>query len=290
MRDCPDPPRLDALIRWAAAEFQDSPTPMIDARALAKSAFGLDEAGLIIAGGHVAAVAPLGRFVSMVARRANAEPVAHILGVREFWSLELEIEPGILVPRTDSEAVIEAIVSRRPAHAPLRILDLGCGSGALLCALMNEFPHAEGLGVDKDPNASALTARNLSRLGFANRARAEQGCWFGPVVGSFDVIVSNPPYIRSIDRDKLPREVRDFESPLALFAGEDGLDAYRKIAAGAPRHLVLEGLMVLEFGEGQGGSVNQIIREALPHAKFAVEPDLAGRPRVLVVDLGRSPV
>lgn len=285
MREPPQPPRIDALIRWAAGEFANSPTPMIDARALAKAAFGLDDATLIAAGMRSIDAAQFNRFVSMVSRRADEEPVAHIVGRREFWSLEFDLAPGILVPRADSETLIEAVVKRRSLDEAARVADLGCGSGALLCALLSEFPRATGLGVDIDPGAVSLTLRNISRLGFSARASAQQGDWVEATGERFDIIVSNPPYINPADRHSLPREVRDFESPLALFAGEGGLAACREILKRAPGRLAAGGLMVLEFGDGQGGPVNEMASTAFPRAQIAIENDLAGRPRALVIDL-----
>jgi len=285
MRELPDPPRIDALIRWAARELSNSPTPMIDARALAKAAFELDHTTLIAEGSRQIDAARLDLFVSMVARRGNDEPVAYIVGRREFWSLEFGIEPGILVPRADSETLIDAVAKRRDRRAAASILDLGCGSGALLCALLSEFPKASGLGVDINPRAVSLTNSNIASLGFSSRARAVEGDWLDATGATFDIIVSNPPYIRTGDREFLPREVREFESPLALFAGPDGLAAYRTILEKAPARLAEDGLMVLECGEGQAGAVNEIATSAFPGAQFAVENDLAGRPRALVIDL-----
>lgn len=285
MRDLPDPPRIDALIRWAAMELSTSPTPVIDARALAKFAFGLDDAALITDGRRIVGAEALDRFLSMTARRARDEPVAHIVGRREFWSLDLELAPGILVPRTDTETLVECVVGRRKRDEALKIADLGCGSGALVCALMSEYPNASGLGVDISPDAVELTSRNLARLGFSPRARAEEGDWFDAIDGAFDVVVSNPPYIRSVDRGSLPREVREFESPLALYAGETGLDAYRTILKKAPAHIAADGLMALEFGQGQAEAVNELARTAFPKAQIALVNDLAGRQRALVIDL-----
>lgn len=285
MRDLPDPPRIDALIRWAARELSASPTPVIDARALAKFAFGLDDAALIAEGRRPVDAEALERFFSMVGRRAQDEPIAHIVRRREFWSLDLELAPGILVPRPDTEALVECVVRRRKRDEALKIVDLGCGSGALVCALMSEYPNASGLGVDISPDAVELTSRNLARLGFSSRARAEQGDWLDAIDGEFDVIVSNPPYIRTVDRGSLPREVREFESPLALYAGETGLDAYRAILKEAPAHLAADGLMALEFGLGQAEAVNELARTAFSKARIDLENDLAGRLRALVVDL-----
>lgn len=288
MSDAPKSATLDRLVRWGASRLSGSPTPMLDARVLAKAAFALDDAALIATGDQVVAEDGAVRYGAMIDRRSADEPVAHIIGRREFWSIDIEVYPGVLVPRADSEALIEAVVSRRARHEPLSIIDLGCGSGALLCALLAEFPEAKGLGVDIDPRAVALTARNLERFGFADRAHAALGNWFDGIRGIFDVIISNPPYIRTADRDSLPREVRDFENPAALFAGADGLDACRAILSAAPGRLASAGLAVLEFGAGQADAVNEIATAAFPAARIAIESDLSGRPRAAIIDL--SPV
>jgi release factor glutamine methyltransferase len=258
---------------------------MLDARVLAKWALGATDVELITMDRQPIDDASRARLDAAFLRRASGEPVAHIIGRREFWSLDIEVEPGILVPRADSETLIEAVVRLRARQAPLSIIDLGCGSGALLCALLTEFPAATGLGVDIDPAAVALTARNLIRLGFADRARAARGDWFEGIGDRFDVIVSNPPYIRTADRDALSREVRDFENPAALFAGADGLDAYRAILSAAPARLAAAGLAALEFGAGQAQAVNEIARAAFPAAQIALENDLSGRPRAVIIDL-----
>ncbi len=258
---------------------------MLDARVLARWALGATDVELITMDRQPIDDASRTRLDAAFLRRASGEPVAHIIGRREFWSLDIEVEPGILVPRADSETLIEAVVSRRARHAPLSIIDLGCGSGALLCALLSQFPAATGLGVDIDPAAVSLTARNLMRLGFADRARAARGDWFEGIGDSFDVIVSNPPYIRTADRDALPREVRDFENPAALFAGADGLDACRTILSGVPARLAAAGLAALEFGAGQAVEVNEIARTAFPAGQIAFESDLSGQPRAAIIDL-----
>lgn len=277
---------LERYLRMAAARLSESPTRHLDVRVLAKYALGLDDAGLIAAGGQSLSAEMLKALDAAVTRRASGEPVAHIVGRREFWSLDIEVGPGILVPRTDSEALVEAVVRRCDAAAPLKILDLGCGSGALLCALLSAFPAAEGLGVDINPEAVALTSRNLERLGFASRSRARLGDWFTGVDSRFDIIVSNPPYIRTVDRDTLPREVRDHEDARALFAGADGLDAYRRILPAVSERLSKGGLAVLEFGAGQGDAIKELATNALPTARMSVEADLSGLPRAFVIDLG----
>jgi len=282
-----DPPSVAAIIRWATKELDATPTPSLDARVLAKSAFGLDDAGLIAEGERIVDAASAARFRRMVARRRQREPVAYIVGRREFWSLDIETGRGVLVPRADSETIIEAVIARRAHSAPLRILDLGSGSGALLCALLSEFKEARGVAVDINPEAVALTQRNIANCVLADRAAAFESDWFDKVSGSFDVIISNPPYIRSGDRESLPREIVDYESPLALFAGSDGLDAYRRILATAAAYLEPDGLFVAEFGEGQSESVKHMAEHAFPAAEIAIECDLAGRPRAVVIDQRR---
>lgn len=195
------PESLDALVRWGASRLTKSPTASLDARVLAKSCFGIDDVVLIAERNRPVDAASADRYAAMIERRILEEPIAHIIGRREFWSLEIEAPPGILVPRTDSETLIEAVTRRRDRSAGFEILDLGSGSGALLCALLSEFHAARGLAIDAEPQAVATTRRNLERLGFATRARVARGNWFDGIDVRFDIIVSNPPYIRTIDRD-----------------------------------------------------------------------------------------
>lgn len=277
--------RLDAAIRDAARRLSASPTPTLDARVLMKAALGCDDAALIAGCDRLLSAAETARFEAMVERRRLDEPVAHIAGKREFWSLDIEVAPGVLVPRTDSETLIEAALRRRGRNEALAILDLGSGSGALLCALLSEFPSATGLAVDCDERAVALSARNLQRLGFAVRSRALRGDWFAAVAGVFDLIITNPPYIRLKDRDALPREVSCYEDARALFAGEDGLDAIRRILPEAALRLSGDGLLIVEFGEGQADMVKELARNAFPRAKIGLDCDLGGRPRAAAVDL-----
>ena len=279
---------LEQWLRAAAARLAQSETPRLDARVIAKHALDLSDAALIADGDRRLTAEEVTRLDALIRRRVAGEPVAHIVGRREFWSLDIEVPPGILVPRADSETLIEAIVRRRRPDEALAILDLGCGSGALLCALLVSFTNATGLGVDIDPLAVATTTRNLERLGLAHRASARAGDWFEGLGERFDLIVANPPYIRTIDRGALPREVRDFEDPRALFAGPDGQDAYRAILTAAPSHLAANGLLVLELGEGQAGPVKALARKLAPPAQIRVENDLGGRPRAMVIDQRRG--
>jgi release factor glutamine methyltransferase len=279
---------IDAAIREAAMRLSRSETPLLDARVLMQAALGASEADLIARARDALSPEDAARFDAMVARRAAHEPVAYILEKKEFWSLDLAMTPGVLIPRADSETLIEAVRARRAPRAGLRILDLGVGSGALLCALLFEFADATGLGVDIDPLAVALAARNLDRLGFAKRARAVEGDWTRGLVGPFDIIVSNPPYIAEGDREALAPDVRDFESPRALFAGPDGLDAYRTILPQAKDILAPDGLVIVEIGAGQVGAVMALAGAIWPDARPGLAQDLAGRGRAVAIDLKRE--
>ena len=274
----------DAL-RWGAAQLAGSASPALDARVLLKAALNLDDAKVIADSEKPLADAEAATFAAMIARRSRNEPVAYITGFREFWSLPVAVAPGVLVPRADSETLIAAAVARRDRHGPIRILDLGCGSGALLCALLSEYPNATGVGVDVDPRAAALTRRNIERLGFAARARAIAGDWTAPVAGRFDIIVSNPPYIAETERGKLPPEVEAFEDPRALFAGTDGLNAYRRLADLLRAAIAPDGLILLEIGFDQAAAVGALMGAAFPQGRPVIEKDLAGRDRALIIDL-----
>ncbi len=281
----PEGATLAAALRWGAAQLGRSPTAMLDARVLLKAALGLDDAGLIVQDSRILSPGEVSAFETMIARRAADEPVAYITGVREFWSLPIAVEAGILVPRADSETLIAAVLAKRDAKAGWRILDLGCGSGALLCALLASMPAATGLGVDINARAAALTNRNLAALGLAARGRAVTGDWTAGTSGRFDIIVSNPPYIAEKDRGTLPRDVAAFEDHRALFAGADGLDAYRALSGRLAGVAAGGGLIALELGAGQAEAVAALLRPAFPNGQFAAVPDLGGTARALIIDL-----
>jgi len=202
-----------------------------------------------------------GERVAGLLRRVLAhEPLSRILGVREFWGLEFALSADTLDPRPETETLVEAILARlSERHRPYRFLDFGTGSGCLLLALLSEFPAACGLGVDRAFGAAVKARRNAEHLGLGARAWFAVGDWGSALTGSFDVIVANPPYIETADMTRLPREVRDFDPPLALDGGADGLDAYRAIAADAPRLLRPGGLLACEVGAGQDAAVAGII-------------------------------
>jgi release factor glutamine methyltransferase len=200
------------------------------------------------------------RLEEVVRRRRAREPLAYILGEKEFWSLPFEVGPAVLIPRPESETVVEAALAQLAERdRPLRVLDLGVGSGCLLLALLAELPHATGLGVDDSTAALELARRNAERLGLAARADVLQGHWGEGLRERFDLIVSNPPYVAERDWDALQPEIREFEPKAALVAGPDGLAAYRALAPECARLLAQGGVCALEIGFAQGDAVAALL-------------------------------
>jgi len=217
---------------------------------------------------------------ALVERRVRGEPIAYIIGQREFWSLDLCVTPDVLIPRPDSETLIEAAIAAIPPDAAPRILDLGTGSGALLLAALVEWPRARGVGVDRSPAALDVAVRNAAGTGLSGRAAFVAGDWAGALVGQWDLILANPPYVR--DDAPLDPGVRDFEPAGALFAGADGLDAYRRIVPDLPRLLAPAGVAVVEIGHDQAAAVSALAHAAGLSAR--VRHDLAGRDRALILE------
>lgn len=224
----------------------------------------------------------LARVDNALRRRAAREPVAHILGTREFWSLDFAVTADTLVPRPESEtlveAALEALTDRDGAY---RILDLGTGGGCLLLALLHERPDATGLGIDKSAKALAVAKQNADAQGLAGRAAFRLGDWARGLDGAFDMIISNPPYIPEDAIHALAPEVAKYEPHLALSGGTDGLRCYREMAPDLMRLLVPGGAIVLEVGDGQADAVAAILaRHGL--AERALRKDLAGRTRCIL--------
>jgi release factor glutamine methyltransferase len=242
----------------------------LDARLLMRHAAGLAPEQLLADPDRALSDEEERRFLELVDRRAAREPLSHILGHREFWSLDFEVSSAVLDPRPDSETLIEAVLAHVTASGPrngadLSILDLGTGSGCLLLTLLHELPQAIGTGVDISPEALAVATSNAERLGLTSRARFVESDWTDALSQKFDVIVSNPPYIRHADIAHLAAEVRDHEPALALDGGPNGLDAYRRIVP-ALGHLFggdsgRPGLAAFEVGEGQAGDVSNLLLE-----------------------------
>lgn len=219
-------------------------------------------------------------FEALVARREMAEPVAYILGKRTFWTVELEVGPGVLVPRPDSETLIEAALEHFGARGPRRILDLGTGPGTLLLAALDQWPEASGVGVDASEAALSYAARNAQRLGLASRAEMRIGDWGEGVEERFDLILCNPPYVE--EGANLPRDVVAWEPHEALFAAPDGLAEYRRLAPQIPRLLSPGGIACVEIGAGQGSAVASLFEAA--GLRVRSRKDLAGMDRCLVLN------
>lgn len=251
----------------------------LDARLLVEGAIGSS---------HADPAAPLDTAAAAILdgyaeRRLAAEPVWRILGEREFWGLRFRLSPATLEPRPDTETLVEAALDILKArrNEPLSILDLGTGTGCLLIATLSEFQQARGLGIDLSQEACATAAANAALNGLAGRATFRQGNWTQGIEGRFDLILSNPPYIRDDEIAGLAPEVRDYDPRLALDGGADGLDPYRDFAANLPRLLAPKGVIVLEIGAGQEADVVALMRQAgLAH--FGTRHDLGGHARALI--------
>ncbi|SMF33742.1 release factor glutamine methyltransferase [Tistlia consotensis] len=253
-----------------------------DARLLLADAAGLEPAAVVAWPERPLAGPARATFESHVRRRAAHEPVSRILGRREFWSLSFALSPATLDPRPDSETLVEALLAEvGDRQRPLRLLDLGTGSGCLLLALLSELPAAWGLGIDRAPAAAAAARRNAAALGLGDRAAFLAGDWAAALDGRFDLIVSNPPYIARDELAGLDPEVARHDPPAALDGGPDGLDAYRALAAALPRLLRPGGVAALEIGSGQAASAGAVLTAGgLPAPRLL--SDLAGRPRGLL--------
>jgi release factor glutamine methyltransferase len=257
-----------------------------EARLLLGHASGLSIEQMISRGPDEAPATVITAVRALTARRVRREPMAYILGEREFWGLPFKVTPAVLVPRPDSETVIEAALSLLKDRARAwRVLDLGLGSGCLLLTLLREFPNATGVGIDASPEALAVAKANAETLGVAARATLLQDDWHVPgwekrLGGMFDLAVSNPPYVDSQAIDGLMPEVSRYEPRLALDGGMDGLSAYRLIAAKVRDFVMPGGHLAVEMGEGQGIDITDIFATAgltpLPAWK-----DLGGIERVV---------
>jgi release factor glutamine methyltransferase len=223
------------------------------------------------------------KLADFVRRRAAGEPYSRIRGAREFWSLDLALSPDTLDPRPDSETLIEAALAWfSDRTAPLRAVDFGSGSGALLLAFLSEYPKATGIGIDILPGAVATARRNAEGLGLAPRARFVQGDWAAMEPGEADVVLANPPYVPSREIELLAPEVARFDPRTALDGGADGLDAYRALAPAIRASLAASGVALVELGAGQAQAVAAIMRGAgLDPA--GLRHDLAGIPRCLAI-------
>lgn len=269
---------LAAWLREASGQLAGvSETPRLDAELLAAHALGISREELILRLPRLVLPETAG---ALLARRLAHEPVAYITGTRDFWTLTLRVTPAVLIPRPDSETLIEAAVEHFQGSAgPRRILDLGTGSGALLLAALDEWRAASGLGVDCSAAALAVAQDNAARCGMDDRAHFQPGDWAEGLAGHFDLILCNPPYITP--DAMLPREVAGHEPASALFGGEDGLAPYRVLARQIGALLAPGGVALFEIGFDQGETAGALFRAA--GFAVALRQDLAGRDRALVV-------
>ena len=297
------PETIGAAIRGAAVRLAgSSETPRLDAELLMAEALGVTREAMILAGLHLpfvpsevegreagdafgarvsTALDTNGVFKALVYRRAAGEPIAYILGHRDFWTIRLKVAPGVLIPRPDSETLIEAAVAHfAGTPGPKRILDLGTGSGALLLAALAEWPGAAGVGIDRSPQALAIAQGNAEALGMADRAKILEGGWSG-TGEPFDLILCNPPYIGT--HEPLGRDVIEHEPHSALFAGIDGLDDYRAIVPLLPAQIAPGGVACIEIGATQGTAVASLI--ASQGLVVHIRHDLAGLDRCIVATL-----
>jgi release factor glutamine methyltransferase len=260
-------------------------TAELDARILVGAALGLDLTGLIAQAARVLTPDETARLEDFTRRRLDGEPVARIIGTKEFWGLPLKLSAETLVPRPDTETVVELALEMlragRPANHPLRIADIGTGSGAILLALLSELPEAHGIGTDISEAALQTAHRNALDLGLADRARFVTGDYAAALSGGFDLIVSNPPYVRSAEIAGLAAEVRDHDPRRALDGGSDGLDAYRALVPQAARLLVPGGILAVEVGADQSTEVAQLMTAAGLTLAGPPKADLAGVPRAV---------
>lgn len=269
---------FDRALAAAARELgQVSDTPRLDADLLLAHALGIERDALLLSPPKGPVPAAFGGFVE---RRLAGEPVAYITGRRAFWNIELEVGPGALIPRPDSETLIAAAVEHfGKTDGPKRILDLGTGPGTLLLAALDQWPRATGIGVDSSEDALGYARANGERLGLGRRADFRLGDWAAGVVGRFDLLLINPPYVA--EDAELGPGVAEHEPGEALFAGPEGLDDYRRLAPEIGRLIARGGLAAVEIGHDQAETASAIFAEQ--GHEVEVRLDLGGRPRALLI-------
>lgn len=254
-----------------------SDTPRLDSEVLMAHALGIERDALLL---NPPPVAEPTAFAGFLTRRLAGEPVAYITGKRAFWNIELEVGPGVLVPRPDSETLIAAALDRFGAGTgPSRVLDLGTGPGTLLLAALDQWPRATGIGVDASPQALQYARANAKRLGLSQRATFRKGDWATGISERFDLVLINPPYVA--DNAELGAGVAEYEPSEALFAGPEGLDEYRRLAPEVARLLTPAGIAAIEIGHDQAEAVTGLLEAE--NLKPQLVFDLGGRPRALVV-------
>jgi release factor glutamine methyltransferase len=279
---------VDAAARRLARAQVES--PHLDAELLLAQAVGVTRANLF-AGSLELDAETQRRFEALIRRRAAREPIAYITGRKEFYSLEFEVGPGVLVPRPETETIVDVALKFAAEHRNCRLLDIGTGCGAIALAIASNAPGVRVVATDISMGALAIAHRNAVRFGLESRARfVHADCWDtldgGEPLGWFDIVVSNPPYVCDSEIARLEPEIRNFEPRVALDGGPDGLESYRRIVAGLGDHLVDGGAVVLEVGEGQAAAVAAML-QAAGCVDVSVLNDLSGIPRAVHAIRGR---
>jgi release factor glutamine methyltransferase len=255
--------------------------PVLDSRLLVEAAAGASRADILTDPYRPLEPGQVRRLDELVERRARREPISHILGRQGFWSIMLKVTPDVLTPRPDTELIVSIALKSFDETDRFAVLDLGVGSGAILLAILAERPAARGLGIDVSEEALAVARENAASLGLEGRAALLRGDWTAGLADeSFDLVVSNPPYVRSGEIAGLEPEVRDHEPRLALDGGPDGLDAYRFLAGEILRVLKPGGMFIIETGHDQGPGVRDLFQQA-GATRAEIHKDFGGRDRAV---------
>lgn len=273
---------LNAAKRVLTQQFKAAGlgTPALDARVLLMHVLGLDHAGLIAKGSEPLLSIHAKPLLQLAERRVSGEPIDHILGQREFYGRSFKISKDVLSPRPETEGLIDQALALYDEETNINCLDLGTGSGAIILSLLAERPHWNGAAIDISQAALDVARENAKALGLQARATFTRGSWFENIIGPFDLIVSNPPYIDKAHMAALSREVKDYDPALALYGGPDGLEAYRKIISGAPPYLKRGGGLILEIGYDQAAPILGLMK-VNGFESVTCRQDLAGLDRII---------
>jgi release factor glutamine methyltransferase len=266
-----------------ALEAADIPSARLDAEVLLSFCLGCDRLEFYKNPDRIISETQLSAFRNLIARRLQWEPVAYITGRKEFWSFTLEVNSSVLIPRPDTEVIVEEAldICRKIDSSKMKILDIGTGSGAIAIALAKEMPHAKVMATDISPAAVNLAQKNAAALGLKEKIDFRQGNLFEPVDGIFDIIVCNPPYISAQDYEKLPAGVKNYEPQDALLAGKSGLEFYEKLIYQAAGFVQKNGWLLLEIGAKQEAGVRGIMETSSCYDSIEMSRDYAGLPRVI---------
>lgn len=280
------PPLIDALVADARSQFRRAgiaaDEAALDARLLAQHALNWDSARLMTHGDEPAPAEFQRVFAGLVTRRVQREPIAYITGSREFWNLDIEVTPAVLIPRPETELLVETALEYFDRVQPLQIVDACTGSGCVAVALGTEFTHSTLVVTDISSAALGVAGRNLARYGLMSRAQLVETDLLAGIAGPSDLVIANPPYVPLVDEPTLQPEVRLFEPSTALFAGQDGLDIIVRLLSNAPRVLASGGMLMFEFGIGQSDAVRATVARVPSLTLVDVKHDLQGIPRVAV--------